>query len=202
MPSPITSSTIVCLTVYSGADHWKHRSLASLACVWRIHRWTVIYPHKWPVTRKKFPFDDFIMSHVIMIVNSTYPTKLFSSDHLLFHLFSRQYVWTGIVNLVPDRLFKLPAELNNVIDFCNSFANFWVLLKIWRAMSHKTSATSHYHMLNWIHATSPSIKRHAYRWVCGCRIVGINGLIYRLFGCLGSHRRWVDHESHLTTNDI
>ena len=32
-----------------------------LAFVRGIHRWPVNYPHKWPVTRKKFPFDDAIM---------------------------------------------------------------------------------------------------------------------------------------------
>ena len=26
-----------------------------------IHRWTVNSPHKWPITRKMFPFDDVIM---------------------------------------------------------------------------------------------------------------------------------------------
>ena len=39
----------------------KHRSSASLAFVWRIHRCPVYSPHKWPVTRKMFPFDDVII---------------------------------------------------------------------------------------------------------------------------------------------
>ena len=30
-------------------------------CVQGIHRWTVNSPHKWPVTRKMFPFGDVIM---------------------------------------------------------------------------------------------------------------------------------------------
>ena len=29
--------------------------------MWGIHRWPVNSPHKWPVTRKMFPFDDVIM---------------------------------------------------------------------------------------------------------------------------------------------
>ena len=29
-----------------------------------IHRWPVNSPHKWPVTRKTFPFDDVIMLYV------------------------------------------------------------------------------------------------------------------------------------------
>ena len=61
MTSQITSLPIVYLIVYSGADHRKHQSIASLACVRGIHRWPVISPHKWPVTRKMFPFDDVII---------------------------------------------------------------------------------------------------------------------------------------------
>ena len=61
MASQITSLTSVYSTVYSGADQRKHQSSASLAFVWGIHRWPVNSPHKWPVTRKMFPFDDVIM---------------------------------------------------------------------------------------------------------------------------------------------
>ena len=61
MASQITSLTIVYSTVYSGADQSKHQSSASLAFVWGIHRGPVNSPHKWPVTRKMFPFDDVIM---------------------------------------------------------------------------------------------------------------------------------------------
>ena len=61
--SQITSLTIVYSTVHSGADQSKHQSSASLAFVWEIHRWPVNFPHKWPVTRKIFPFDDVIMAY-------------------------------------------------------------------------------------------------------------------------------------------
>ena len=54
MASQITSLTVVYSTVYSGADHRKHQNSASLSFVREI-------PHKWPVTRKMFPFDDIIM---------------------------------------------------------------------------------------------------------------------------------------------
>ena len=59
--SQITSLAIVYSTVYSGADQRKHQSSASLAFVWGIHRGPVNSPHKWPVSRKMFPFDDVIM---------------------------------------------------------------------------------------------------------------------------------------------
>ena len=59
--SKMTSLTIVYSTVYSDADQRKHQSSASLAFVWGIHRGPVNSPHKWPITREMFPFDDVIM---------------------------------------------------------------------------------------------------------------------------------------------
>ena len=59
--SQITSLTIVYSIVYSDADQRKHQSSASLAFVRGIHRGPVNFPHKWPVTRKMFSFDDVIM---------------------------------------------------------------------------------------------------------------------------------------------
>ena len=59
--SQITSLAIVYSIVYSSADQSKHQSSASLAFVWGIHRGPVNSPHKGPVTRKMFPFDDVIM---------------------------------------------------------------------------------------------------------------------------------------------
>ena len=76
--SQITSLTIVYSNVYSGADQSKHQSSASLAFVWRIHRGTVNSPHKWPITRKIFPFDDVIMGRVIL------KTKPWTNDY--FHV--------------------------------------------------------------------------------------------------------------------
>ena len=60
--SQITSFTIVYSIVYSDADPRKHQSSASLAFARGIHRGPVNSPHKWPVTRKMFPFDDVIMN--------------------------------------------------------------------------------------------------------------------------------------------
>ena len=61
MASQINSLTIVYSTVYSDADQGKHQSSASLAFVGEIHRGPVNSTHKWPVTWKRFPFDDIIM---------------------------------------------------------------------------------------------------------------------------------------------
>ena len=66
--SQITSLTIVLhSTVYSDADQRKHQSSALLTFVWGIHRRPVNSPHKWPVTRKMFSFDDVIMCKCICL---------------------------------------------------------------------------------------------------------------------------------------
>ena len=60
--SQITSLSIVCSTVHSGAGQSKHQSSASLVFVRGIRRGPGNSPHKEPVTRKMFPFDDVIMT--------------------------------------------------------------------------------------------------------------------------------------------
>ena len=74
--SQITSLTIVYSTVNSGADQRKHQRSASLAFVRGIHRGPVNFPHKWPVTRKMFPFDDVIMTTDTLSTN-VHPHQLF-----------------------------------------------------------------------------------------------------------------------------
>ena len=61
MASQITNLSIVYSTINSDADQRKHQISASLAFVRGIHRWPVNSAHKWPVTRKMFPFDDVII---------------------------------------------------------------------------------------------------------------------------------------------
>ena len=61
MASQITDFSIVYLTACSCPDQWKYQSSASLAFVRGIRRWPGNFPHKGPVTRKIFPFDDVIM---------------------------------------------------------------------------------------------------------------------------------------------
>ena len=77
----ITSLTINYSTVSSGSDQRKHQSPASLAYVRRTHRWPVNSPHKWPVTRKMFPFDDVIMKNVL--------DHIYQRLNVLDHIYSR-----------------------------------------------------------------------------------------------------------------
>ena len=69
LASQITSLAIVYSIVYSDADQRKHQSSASLAFVRGIHRGPVNSPHKGPVTRKMFPFDDVVMIDCLPINN-------------------------------------------------------------------------------------------------------------------------------------
>ena len=78
--SQITSLAIVFSTVYLVTHQRKHQSSASLAFVRGIHRRPVNSPHKWPVTRKMFPFDDVIMYApinwvIIVSSNGLLPTR-------------------------------------------------------------------------------------------------------------------------------
>ena len=69
MASQITSLTIVYSAVFnSGTDQRKYQSYASLAFVRGIHRWQVNSPHKGPVTRKMFLFDDVIMTLPVVLM--------------------------------------------------------------------------------------------------------------------------------------
>ena len=80
MASQITSITIIYSTVYSGADHRKHKkSSASLAFVRGIHRWPVNPPHKGPVTQKMFPFEDDIGDNVTQYLQTQ------NTNHMCVH---------------------------------------------------------------------------------------------------------------------
>ena len=85
--SQVTSLASVYSTVHSSVDQRKHQSSATLAFVWGIHRWPVNSPHKWPVTRKMFPFDDVIMKHWMKY--SVHPEPPQKSKHPL----KRQNSW-------------------------------------------------------------------------------------------------------------
>ena len=97
MASQITSLTIVYAIVYSGADQRKHQSSASLAFVREIHRLPMNFPHKWPVTRKMFPFGDVIIKWTSVVYTlcmmSRQPLPSINYDKIT-------PPWIGGINLV------------------------------------------------------------------------------------------------------
>ena len=100
--SQITTLTTVYSTVYSDTDQRKPQSSASLAFVRGIHRGPVISPHKWPVTRKMFPFDDVIM--LIFGCNPNHRCVLTYRERL-------SYIYGSVVHLY-------------VIDYAHNFLCF------------------------------------------------------------------------------
>ena len=117
MASQITSLTIVYSTVYSGADQRKHQSSAALAFVRGIHRGPVNSPHKWPVTRKMFPFDDVIM---IAHMRCTYTMNDLEKSNMLFG-----YIYRKSVKDMVRSFDYLPYLLCNVWDFMRSIC--WLI---------------------------------------------------------------------------
>ena len=134
MTSQITCLMIVYSTVYSGADQRKHQSSASLAFVRVIHRWPLNSPHKGPVTRKMFPFDDVIMHFVFCSIRwiNVYDYQVLqlqncgnSDPTWIWFWNSNQHFHT--VNgdkTKPIPLFSDPASI-----FCFHFVHqFWILM--------------------------------------------------------------------------
>ena len=135
----ITSLTIVYSTAYSGADQRKHQSSASLAFVRVIHRSPVKSPHKWPVTRKMFPFDDVIMDvHPNLVLYPNLAESCSSSSRIYistvksFWKFARstavilpcyvKNIWTNKQQVMIKRLFaifelKMPFGRTHYIPF-------------------------------------------------------------------------------------
>ena len=137
--SQITSIAIVYSTVYSDADQRKHQSSASLAFVPGIHRGPVNSPHKGPVTRKMFPFDDVIMHRTLhgiyldlsKLVSAVCPKSLKKNSYWITknNYISNMYICFTRKSLVIT-LFLLTSEWHgNVARECNIKAiglpGFW-----------------------------------------------------------------------------
>ena len=124
--SQITSITSVYSTVYSDADQRKHQSSVSLAFVRRIHREPVNSPHKWPVTRKMFPFDDAIMKLAASLFNTTNGGFMFwivlecsLSFPLVFECSLSTGAWTGLKPFTCYFLQEIPKCIYNLYHFCS-----------------------------------------------------------------------------------
>ena len=118
--SQITSLTIVYSTFYSDTDQRKHQSSASLAFVPGIHRGPVNSPHKGPVTRKMFPFDDVIMTNSTRMLTGTWRCLVLASPAFnmpcrfgpsLRSVESRRVLWLpNATNLAVKRYLKWTSK--------------------------------------------------------------------------------------------
>ena len=140
IPSQITSPTIVYSTVDSDADQRKHESSASLAFVRGIHRGPVNSPHKWPVARKMFPFDDVIMSYSVFSQISmagcfVKQLETAATDILIVSFAkagSLEYVMKNemIVKNTLSWIYPLHVSFKIESPFCNrNYGYIWVKIK-------------------------------------------------------------------------
>ena len=96
MASQITILTIVYSTVYS-ADQIKDQNSTSLTFVRGIHRWPGNSSHKWPVTRKMFPFDDVTKSFSRLLflfrlqTSVVIATKMFEVSIIFLSILNHNY---------------------------------------------------------------------------------------------------------------
>ena len=129
LASEITSLTVVYSIVYSDVNQRKHQSSVSLAFVREIHRGPVNFPHKWPVTRKMFPFDDVIMASVATEL-STHPCV---SSCLWGHLSGLtakvNAMWllvvAGIMLSIKDKSGIVFREVGLPLPVCNFSIEKW-----------------------------------------------------------------------------
>ena len=105
-------------TVYSGADQRKHQSSASLAFVCGIHRWPVNSAHKWPVTRKKFPFHDVIMSWVSRHSLTRYCRHF---DEIFIRLHRKLSKWQLLVQTMMEISSKWQHFRYSVVCSCGTY---------------------------------------------------------------------------------
>ena len=113
--SPITSLTIVYWTVYSGTDQGEHQNSPSQAFVRVIDRSSVNSPHKGPVTRKMFPFDDVIMTRTYAQLRPDFELGMEAhtrpSQATIFYITYACFV--TLVNHIPDN-----SGHTNHVKFC------------------------------------------------------------------------------------
>ena len=93
----------------------KHQSSASLAFVKGIHWWPVNSLHKWPVTRKMFPFDAAIMRWSI---NTCQWTNHWMGLNSKCHLWHRA-LSTQVIDFPQDLITGTYRQNNTGLDCTN-----------------------------------------------------------------------------------
>ena len=120
-----------CLLVGSGTDQRKDQSFMSLAFVRGNHWWTVDSPHKGPVRRRMFPFDDITMEQANNISHDYYFCDLTQEDYQLSEIWeinfksSYMYFVCGFgTNCSYTKSPKLHQCIWVVINFCCKTTSF------------------------------------------------------------------------------
>ena len=95
MASQITDVSCVCSTVCSGVEHRKDDSSVSLVLVRGIHCWPADFPHKGPVTRNMFSFDNVIKTWNTMVTGPIPSANDWSWQPIRYAKNSLQAYWWG-----------------------------------------------------------------------------------------------------------
>ena len=77
--------------MFSYVNQRKYQSSASLALSGEIHQWLIDSPHKGPVTRKMFPFDDVIMNVAALAFTHKFETRVGLQNHMIIRESSGSY---------------------------------------------------------------------------------------------------------------
>ena len=127
MASQITGVLIVCLIVCSGAEKNISKPRVTGLCERNppVHRWAVNSPHKGPVTRKIFSFDDVIMNNdVACSAHGGFRCTTWQAPKL--HITESplhtevQWYWTDSTNPTLTHWGKIPAILQT--SFSSAFS--------------------------------------------------------------------------------
>ena len=172
MASQITSVLIVCSTVCTDADQRKHQSSASLAFVRGIHRWPMCSPHKGPVTRKMFPFDDTIMNASYFVTSG-----LFSLNAMWPRQNGRQFIKdiTNAFSWIETYPFQLRFYSNLLLRFQ------WTICHHLFRQNLIVKAISHY-LNQWLHGLLTHICVTGPHWVKQSMKVNIFASFWNLTG--------------------
>ena len=114
MKSPASRFFIQC------ANQRKHQSSPSLAFLPGIHQWPVNSPHKGPVTRKIFPFDDVIMYRsaaitttlitwkgIMSVYDSNFPSNYIRQSMIEHAFYSPDLLSTVSLSLLHNFYFNM-----------------------------------------------------------------------------------------------
>ena len=123
---------VLFVVIYQAVLSYPFHSSASLALVRGIHRRPVNSPHKWPVTRKMFPFDDVIMSspslkcwHISVLMHCIAYQLIYSANGSNF----RWAVWCSqmpFISLINRDFSKHISVLwHNLIICCHLPDRMW-----------------------------------------------------------------------------
>ena len=142
----------------------KPQSLASLVFVRGIHRWPVNSPHKGPVTRKMFPFDDVIMWNIFHKIGMRFShyalfwcgyvvsfcgfmwffihigaVFMYIVTWVMFMCFFFEYVLLSVLQVM-----KNPASWSDLYAPVQCCCNSW-MISVLRQMTSQTNWYSHQH---------------------------------------------------------